>query len=215
MTTVTVYLKNGLWCYQTDGGEMACPPHVYSREGVKLFFGPDYDVVFACENRSRVRKIKIETGEWPDYEAQAETPMRKPAGISLRGRKNRAVAQYELSGRFLRTWDSCRTAAASVGCERTTLHKCCSGATSSAYGFIWRWVVDGKYPKRVEPYTKPVGNNGRNRAVVMKDLKGNVLARYGSIMEAARSCGLQSRTLRRHLIVTKTPLRGRIWEFAG
>lgn len=214
MTDVTVYLKNGLWCYQADGGEMCVPPHVYSREGVRLFFGPEYNVAFMGEDRSKVRKIKIETGDWPDYEAKAETPSKKPSGLSLRGRRNRPVAQYELNGRFMRTWESCRVAAASVGCERTTLHKCCSGATSSAYGFIWRWVVNGKYPKKVEPYTKPIGNNGRNRAVIMKDLSGKVLARYDSIMAAARACRLESRTLRRHLIEVKTPLRGKIWEFA-
>lgn len=68
--------------------------------------------------------------------------------------KFKPVAQYDIQGTFIRTFDSVRDAAQSTGTDRTSLIQCCSGRNKSAGGFIWRRILNGSPEARVRPYLR-------------------------------------------------------------
>ena len=52
----------------------------------------------------------------------------------------RAIAQYDLSGRLLNTFESMIEAARQTGVERTSIYRCCNGKSKTGSGFIWRYI---------------------------------------------------------------------------
>lgn len=49
------------------------------------------------------------------------------------------VAQFDLSGNYIRSWDSETAAQKELGIDRSTIAKCCIGKRNKAGGFIWRY----------------------------------------------------------------------------
>ena len=213
MTEIVLYLKNGLWCYQVEGGEMSCPPHIFSREEARRWFGPEYSVSFGSANGGFRRERQPKVAETPVIKVK---PVKAPKGPKLKakegaGRKSFTVAQYDKNGVFMKLWPKVSVAAAEMECSRSVIHKCCSGQYATAAGYIWRWAPSGKYKQQIQG----VGTEGRKRRVIAKDLAGEEIARYDSIYAAAKAEGVSTRTLRYHILESKKPLHMKVWEFAG
>lgn len=56
----------------------------------------------------------------------------------------RSISQYDLSGNFLKEFDSVKDAAESVGVSRHAISAVCSGKNKTSAGFVWKYNVSKK-----------------------------------------------------------------------
>jgi hypothetical protein len=62
------------------------------------------------------------------------------SGYKLSGKKTaRRVGQFDLSGEFIRTFDSCRDASNKMKCIEENIRRACVGKSKTAKGFIWKY----------------------------------------------------------------------------
>ena len=61
---------------------------------------------------------------------------------NAKGRREcmKAVRQYDLSGKFVKTWESIATACRSLNMARTSITECLSGKRKTAYKSIWKYA---------------------------------------------------------------------------
>jgi hypothetical protein len=55
--------------------------------------------------------------------------------------KSKKIIQYDLNGKFIRTFDSIKDAYKALGKKESSsaINNCCNGRSNSAYGYIWRY----------------------------------------------------------------------------
>lgn len=218
MTELHLYLENGLYWYDTEGGKMCCPPFVKGREAARRFFGDGYLLHFMGEEQHQERKAN-RIMEWPRIAPEpkvekSRTPRREKKSRGIMGRPRMAVAQYRLDGTFIKVWTDCNEAAISLGCSRSGLSKCCHGETKSSCGYMWRLVINGEYPEKIDEHTvKRKLSSNRAKAVICKDVNGNIIGRYKSTVEAGRAVGMSARMIRYYCAEGRKMPDGRDWSY--
>lgn len=103
-------------------------------------------------------------------------------GRGKNAKNRKPVYQFDLSGKFLRKFDSVSHAALEAGCSEAQMTTTCKSARRTARGYIWRF----------SPSTPQAVQEGVAREVEKLDHKGNVIARYASVTEAAKSVGVKT-----------------------
>lgn len=132
----------------------------------------------------------------------------------------KAVNQYSLDGKYLKTFSSTKEAAAEVTSNKSgksAICGCLKGRQRSAYGFMWRYA-DGNVPRDIDSYKEYHPKHGQDlpQSICVRQLTvdGELVAVYSSIREAHLSTGVSASTIRRHLAGTvKNPVNY-IWEQA-
>lgn len=217
MTELHLYIKDGLYYYQVEGGEMCCPPFVRGRESARRFFGSEYLLHFEGEESKKEAKQDGGCIEWPKPKAEKKwhrSSERKPRKFKKKegvryGRPKKKVAQYALDGSLIKIWDDKDVAAETLGLNRAGISKCCCNGAKSAYGFVWKFV-ERECPPRIEA-RGDVGN--RAKRVICRDGTGAVVAEYRSTVEAAKAVGVSARMMRYYCKVGSKAYNGYKWEY--
>lgn len=97
----------------------------------------------------------------------------------------KTVAQYNLQGEFVKTFDSLTEAAKSARTTIQNISQCVNGRFKQAGGYIWRDFACDFLPSNDFPVRKK-----RCRAVDQYDSQGNYIKTYGSLKEAATALGV-------------------------
>lgn len=133
----------------------------------------------------------------------------------LKESTSKRVYQFDLNGNFIAEFNSTHEAAKSLNKESSasTIAKQCRSRKGSSLGYQWRYTKEspGKY---IKPSTKNISrkkNTGRIKAVIqLKD--NNIIARYISLMEAARCLNTNSGSLW-HAIHRHIKHLGYYWQY--
>lgn len=69
-----------------------------------------------------------------------------PLSLSKKSGKNnycaRRVAQYDLQGNLIRTWDCIKEAGKELGIPNQSISACCRGKIKQTHGFIWKYLEE-------------------------------------------------------------------------
>ena len=98
---------------------------------------------YPCVNHRDENKQNnaVDNLEWCSYKYNSNYGTRNKR-ISENTHKKRKITQYDLSGNFIKTWDSISEASKHYGVETTTICGCCAGRQHTSCGFVWRYAND-------------------------------------------------------------------------
>lgn len=99
--------------------------------------------------------------------------------------RKREIAQYDLDGNFVRTFDSIKEAAL-LGFRDNNIQDCCVGRSKSHRGFIWRYAEDSPPPKHKKKQQRVVGQY---------HIDGEFIRTWDSIASATRELGIGANTI--------------------
>lgn len=119
--------------------------------------------------------------------------------------KQKVVLQYDLSGNFIREFDSVISISNEYGYNSGNIASCCRGVSLSANGYIWRYKDEF-----LEIDLDKL--NYQKRKVKQYDLKGNLIKSYDSIKEAA-SFGFNEGNIQDCCVYRLKSHRGFIWRY--
>ena len=127
----------------------------------------------------------------------------------------KAVEQYSLDGKLIQTYESIAEAGRTTGVDNSQINECCNKRRKSAHDYIWKFVHD---PTPIEELIKIQNPNANKpRPVEQYDLKGNLIAIFPSIAEAARKCAPNHNTSCISDVCngTQKTAYGYIWRFSN
>ena len=108
-----------------------------------------------------------------------------------RRRQNKAVAQYDMGGHFLRSFVSVKEAALQTGTRSADISSVINGHRQATNGFQWRYYAgdDSNIPAaRVRGEKTRGGSHYRARSILQLDsVSGEVVMEFPSIVDATRS----------------------------
>ena len=117
----------------------------------------------------------------------------------------KVVLQYDLSGNFIREFDSVISISDEYGYNSGNIASCCRGVSLSANGYIWRYKDEF-----LEIDLDKL--NYQKRKVKQYDLKGNFINSYDSIKEAA-IFGFNEGNIQDCCVYRLKSHRGFIWRY--
>ena len=117
----------------------------------------------------------------------------------------KVVLQYDLSGNFIREFDSVISISDEYGYNSGNIASCCRGVAVSANGYIWRYKDEF-----LEIDLDKL--NYQKRKVKQYDLNGNFIKSYDSIKEAA-SFGFNEGNIQDCCVYRLKSHRGFIWRY--
>lgn len=117
----------------------------------------------------------------------------------------KVVLQYDLSGNFIREFDSVISISDEYGYNSGNIASCCRGVAISANGYIWRYK-DEFLEIDLEKL------NYQKRKVKQYDLMGNFIKSYDSIKEAS-SFGFNEGNIQDCCVYRLKSHRGFIWRY--
>ena len=117
----------------------------------------------------------------------------------------KVVLQYDLSGNFIREFDSVISISDEYGYNSGNIASCCRGVAVSANGYIWRYK-DEFLEIDLERL------NYQKRKIKQYDLKGNLIKSYDSIKDAA-SFGFNEGNIQDCCVYRLKSHRGFIWRY--
>lgn len=148
--------------------------------------------VFSCSSEELLKK---QLNKWERYYIKKWNTIEKGYNITEGGEgamnpnRRKAVCQYDMKGRFIKVFSS--VLEASGGSRHSHIPECCNGKRYCAYGFRWSW--EGETLPKVSK--KQYSKNRKGKAVLQYDKKGNFIAEYKSLKEAALSVGVAENTI--------------------
>lgn len=86
---------------------------------------------------------RVENLEWCTYSHNNREAFRVGFNYKKMDGNNpcaRKITQYDLSGKFVKTWESIATACRSLNIARTSITECLSGKRKTAYKSIWKYA---------------------------------------------------------------------------
>jgi predicted DNA-binding protein YlxM (UPF0122 family) len=125
-------------------------------------------------------------------------------GLDKLDEQSRQVSQYDLSGNWLRDFDSIKEASELNNINDGNIGSCCLGKSKSAGGFIWRYYGD-ESPKKY--------SNKTIRGVLQYDLFGNLIGEYDSLIEAANQTGSKSNCIQMCCVGKYKHSNNFIWKY--
>lgn len=72
---------------------------------------------------------------------------KKKKNIQRNPRQRHAVAQYDLDGNLLATYNGLREAARAIGKQSSAIIECCNGNRQTAYGYVWKKIINDEEVK--------------------------------------------------------------------
>ena len=110
---------------------------------------------------------------------------RDSASKRFKGNRYRAksIVQYDLNGKFIRTWGCAKDVEKEIGIHHSNIGKCCNGNMKSSGGFQWRYD-NGKYSN-----IDPVKINDRRIKIYQYDLNGKYIKTWNSVSQINKELG--------------------------
>ena len=102
-------------------------------------------------------------------------------------KRKKPVNQYDLDGNLIATYAGFGDVEKELGFNHAALIKACQGGSDTAYGFKWAYADE---VLRAEAEVKRSKRPTNSMAVIQYDLDNNEVARYSSLVEAAKETGL-------------------------
>lgn len=96
-------------------------------------------------------------------------------------RNSKAVAQYSLTGEFIKEFSSAANASRETGICRTKITCCCNGTRNTSGGYIWKFKGDSITADDLN--ITPTNY----KSVIQMDLEGQYIAEYPTLAEAAKA----------------------------
>lgn len=103
---------------------------------------------------------------------------------------SKKVLQYDLSGNYIKTFESIHVAAEFCNGYPINISNCCNRKTKTAYDYIWRFENEPLDKNEAVFIVK-----GKTRIIGQFDLDGNLIKYYTSIKEAAMAVGVKPCTI--------------------
>jgi hypothetical protein len=128
----------------------------------------------------------------------------------VRGSKNpfsRKVVQFTLNGDFINEYESTGDAAISTGISTFSIQKCALGKRKSGGGYVWKYTTE---PIMRSKGRRAIGDGGTK--IVQIDCKGNIIASFVSIQDAARKTGFYAENIGRAVRGIYKTYRGFRWN---
>lgn len=116
------------------------------------------------------------------------------------------VNQYDLNGKYIKTWGSAKEACDKLHLNRGHVSQVCSGGRKSSGGYMWRFFVNTKD-------IKPVHRRDSSRSVVQYSLDGKFIKKWGSATEAAKGVGVTRSSISLACIGTYKSSAGFKWTY--
>lgn len=127
------------------------------------------------------------------------------------------VNQYDLSGKYITTFDSISAASRKLQISISCIANCIEGYTHSSHGYMFRYRINNDMSD-IEPYKKKKTGGGYNtngKAVQQYTLDGVLIATFPSLSEVKRRLGLLPDEISLVCRGIKKTYRGFIWKFQG
>lgn len=107
------------------------------------------------------------------------------ASKRFKGNKYRAkpIIQYDLNGKFIRTWDCAKDVEKEIGIHHSNIGKCCTGNMKSAGEYQWR------YDKGNYDNIDPMEINDRRIKIYQYGLDGYYIKTWDSLFEINKELG--------------------------
>ena len=106
------------------------------------------------------------------------------------------VLCYDSSGVFLKEYESCTAAAKDLGINKgSEVSRVCSGKSTNALGFVFRYKTDDEIPKKIE--VEKINKQSVKRPVLYLSKKLKIIKEYPSSQEASVSLGIPKTTINR------------------
>lgn len=144
---------------------------LYQKYIVENLSMPQCSEYFKCSETSIFRNIK-EFG----FEKSKEVWSKQ-----LSTREKLIINQYDLDGKFIKTWEGAATIQNEVGFDSSCIIACCNGRMNKSHGYIWRFVGDEIF-RNTDNSKKPKG------VVQIKD--GEIVNEFESVSDASRKTNI-------------------------
>ncbi len=139
--------------------------------------------------------------------------------LNLNGKK---VAQYNLNGYLIETFMSFKDAERKLKISASDISSCANGfyeksrngkiyLKKSTGGFMFK-IFENEPLKKIEPYIKSI-NLRRSRAILVFDLKNNLIGEFTSSAIAAKELGLSETCIRRVFIGNQHQHKGYTFKY--
>lgn len=111
----------------------------------------------------------------------------------------REIIQFQLDGKFLRTFPSIRNASEVTGILESALVKCLSGKTSKSFGSVWKYRSEfgAKLPSIIDVQLKISGGHHNIKPIAQYDLDGKLIRIFNTIAEAAKNLNVDVSNVKR------------------
>ena len=127
----------------------------------------------------------------------------------------RKINQYDLDGHYIDTWDSIIDIYLALGINTSGIIKCCQFKRKKAGEYQWRYFEGNTSDISVHKRIDQSGSKSPTAHRVFQfDLYGSLIREWGSIIEAARTYGLQSANIAKNCNGERKHCGEYIWSFA-
>lgn len=126
-------------------------------------------------------------------------------------KEGKPVAQYTLSGKLVRIWESA-CEAGRAGYHAGHIRECCHEKVQTHRGYMWWFAFDDETPTTINPHVKKRFTNRTDlsKPVGQYDFNGNLIKIWPSKHEAKRN-GFDDASISYHLKNGK-PYKGYFWK---
>jgi group I intron endonuclease len=134
------------------------------------------------------------------------------SSIRFTGNKYRAkaIAQYDLNGKFMRTWECAMDVEKEWGINHlhTNISACCNNKALSAYGYQWKYYYGNNSDIEQKKYTNKI-------PVEQYSINGIYMNTYESVSDAARKVGTITGDISRCCKGLSKLIHGFQWKYAN
>lgn len=123
--------------------------------GLNLYDGGNSPVIQSSDRLREIALSRKSRDEWSEYFKNVNTGRkhinRRPRTITekvlnhynrLHKNNQKRIEQFDISGTYIKTFDSLVEAAKSVNGKYQSLYRVCEGKRKTAYGFKWKWPIE-------------------------------------------------------------------------
>lgn len=126
-------------------------------------------------------------------------PHKQETKNKIRNAQCYKVYQYDLDGKFIKAFDSSKSASEYLNCDSTGINKCCKGDFNSFIGYMWTY----EKKKKLKPYI----DTGL-RKVYQYDTSFNLLSKFNSIKIASQILNIKENQISRICSAKKGSAKG-------
>ncbi len=128
----------------------------------------------------------------------------------LKSKNITTVSQYELNGKFIRTFESAKEAEKALGLSDSHINECCKtegkSKPKSSNGYQWRYRDDGED-------IEPLSNFHRFAKIGQYDKDGTLIKIYESAVEASKAVDGDNSAIRKCCNGKLKTYKGYFWKF--
>ena len=152
---------------------------------------------------------------------QAEREKKQEHKKAIQHSQQEVIRQYTISGDYLAEFSSIKNAAINSDISMSSIQKCLAGERKTAGGYVWRREKHAWTPQKIDvtidkiSNKAPIENSGLPKRVVQIDIiTGEVIQIFGSIGQAAKSIGINSKGIHDVIKGKQKTAGGYFWQLA-